>query len=355
MNMLKTGLMNMDENLLKQELIKIYISSNDRVGDKMNKIKGCIFGGAIGDALGYPIEFDTNIKDKQHTKFDGIGYFSDDTQMTLFTIEALIYQKSHHISYEEAVYQAYLDWYDTQEDTHIGPDICKIKTYPQLNHSRAPGITCLNALSSKEMGTIDQPINNSKGCGGVMCVAPIGIVCDSISEAGMVGAKAGAITHGHPLGIIPCYILSAMIYILFHSDRTIEEALDLSMQDYLEYFDIFDQSYKDTFVSLINKAKALSKQDINDIDAINQLGEGWVAEEALAIALYACLKYDNFADVIICAVNHDGDSDSTGAIAGNIIGTYLGYDKIPNYYKNHIEAKYILEEISNTLKEVYNI
>ncbi|MCD7809106.1 MAG: ADP-ribosylglycohydrolase family protein [Erysipelotrichaceae bacterium] len=321
----------------------------------INKIRGCIVGGAIGDALGYPIEFDKDIKDKQQTRFDGIGYFSDDTQMTLFTAEGLIYQKNHDISYEEAIYQAYLDWYDTQNSSHMGKNICKIKNYPELNYSRAPGITCLNALSSGKIGTIDHPLNDSKGCGSVMRVAPAGIVCDSISEAGKVGAIAGAITHSHPLGIIPCYVFSAMIYELIHSDKTIVEALDIAMQDYLDGFDIFDQESKDTFVSLINKAKELSQQDINDIDAINQLGEGWVAEEALAIAIYACLKYDDFADVIICAVNHDGDSDSTGAIAGNIIGAYLGYDHIPDYYKDHIEAKHILLEISDALESILKL
>ncbi|MCD7839613.1 MAG: ADP-ribosylglycohydrolase family protein [Erysipelotrichaceae bacterium] len=317
-----------------------------------DKIRGCIVGGAIGDALGYPIEFDTGIVEKQQTRFDGIGYFSDDTQMTLFTAEGLIYQKNHNISYEEAIYEAYLDWYDTQSSSHIGKNICHIKDYPELNHSRAPGITCLSALASGEMGTIDHPLNDSKGCGSVMRVAPAGIVCDSISEAGKVGAIAGAITHSHPLGIIPCYVFSAIIYVLIHSDKTIAEALDIAKQDYLNHFDIFDQEYKNNFVSLILKAKELSKQDINDIDAINQLGEGWVAEEALAISIYACLKYDDFADAIICAVNHDGDSDSTGAIAGNIIGAYLGYDKIPDYYKDYIEAKDILLEISDALEMI---
>ncbi len=325
----------------------------ERKNDNMDKkIKGCIVGGAIGDALGYPIEFANNIQEREHTRFDYIGLFSDDTQMTLFTAEGLIYQKKHNISYDEAIYQAYLDWYDTQRETHLGKNICKIKSYHQLNHRRAPGNTCLSALSSGSMGTIEQPLNNSKGCGGVMRVAPVGIVCDDITEAGKIGATAGAITHGHPLGIIPCYVFSAMISILIHSDKNIEEALDLAMQNYIDHFDVFDKEYQKSFVSLINKAKELSKHDYKDTLAIPLIGGGWVGDEALAIAIYACLKYDNFEDAIICAANHDGDSDSTGAIAGNIMGAYLGYDKIPDYYKDNIEAKNILLEMSDALVNI---
>ena len=79
-------------------------------------------------------------------------------------------------------------------------------------------------------------------------------------------------------------------------------------------------------MNLVLKAIDLSKEDLGDVVAIKQLGEGWVAEEAFAIALYSCLKYQNsIKDALVCAINHDGDSDSTGAIAGNIIGAALGY------------------------------
>lgn len=104
------------------------------------------------------------------------------------------------------------------------------------------------------------------------------------------------------------------------------------------------------FDELVNKAIKLSKENISDIEAIYQLGEGWVAEEAFVIALYSCLKYENnFEDAIICAVNHDGDSDSIGAIAGNIMGALLGFDSIPKYYIDNLELKDVIMEIGNDL------
>lgn len=77
---------------------------------------------------------------------------------------------------------------------------------------------------------------------------------------------------------------------------------------------------------------------------------GWVADEAAAIAIYCSLKYkDNFEDAIVAAANHDGDSDSTAAITGNIVGARVGYKNIPDYYKNNVELKDIILELSDDL------
>ncbi len=89
---------------------------------------------------------------------------------------------------------------------------------------------------------------------------------------------------------------------------------------------------------------------MNDIDAIRELGEGWVAEETLAIAIYCSLKYSNsFDKAIIAAVNHGGDSDSTGAVTGNIMGAYLGLQGIPEKYIKHLELKDTILEMADDL------
>ncbi len=82
--------------------------------------------------------------------------------------------------------------------------------------------------------------------------------------------------------------------------------------------------------NIIKKAIELSKSSVESIEAISELGQGWIGEEALAILIYCDLKYrDNFKKAIITAVNQAGDSDSTGAITGNILGAYLGLKAIP--------------------------
>lgn len=327
------------------------------MNEKNNKIRGSLIGGAIGDALGYQIEFKKSIKDKEITKYENDkGIISDDTQMCLFTANALLWRETRGslrgiaMTPENAIYEAYLDWLDTQNNTNSHNSISWIKEIPELNIERAPGNTCISSLSSGKMGTIDEPINNSKGCGGIMRVAPVGLYAKDPMAAGEVGAKSSAITHGHPLGILPCYILAGMLNMIVYNNETIEVALDKSIHQYYDEFNKFNKEDVDCLIELINKAKKLAKENISDVEAISSLGEGWVAEETFAIAIYSCLKYPNsFQDAIVCSVNHDGDSDSTGAITGNIIGAYLGYDEIPSYYKDNVELKDIILELADDM------
>lgn len=326
------------------------------MNDRYNRIAGSLIGGAIGDALGYQIEFKRNIKTKEVTRFKELGRISDDTQMTLFTANSLLWRetllhiKGKNISQVEAIYYGYLDWLETQTgDRNKLNSISWIKNIPELNEMRAPGNTCLSSLAYGKMGTIDNPINNSKGCGTVMRIAPIGLYLNDSKEAGKIAAEASAITHGHPLGIIPSFVMASMISLILNENMSIEDSLHKAIEE-LKSFDKFNKEDIDYFIDLINKAIDLSKTNKEDIEAIKELGEGWVAEEALAIAIYACLKYSNsFEEAVVCAVNHDGDSDSTGAVTGNIIGTYLGLNNIPDYYINNLELKDTILEISHDL------
>ncbi len=94
---------------------------------------------------------------------------------------------------------------------------------------------------------------------------------------------------------------------------------------------------------------------MSDTDAISRLGEGWVGEEALAISVYCALKYqDDFKKALTAAVNHNGDSDSTGAITGNILGAYLGLSTIPVEWIENIELKDCLLQIADDLLVEYN-
>ena len=321
-----------------------------------NKIRGSLLGGAIGDALGYQIEFERNIKEKEITRFKDKGIISDDTQMTLFTANSLIWRETQvnlrgiTMSPVDAIYLGYKDWLDTQNNNKGENSISWIKEIPELNVPRAPGNTCLSALSSNRKGTIKEPINNSKGCGSVMRVAPIGLYIKNEIEAGKIAAEASALTHGHPLGIIPSYVLASMLNLIVYKELDILDSLNQSIEGLLNNYNLFNKEDIKLFVDLMNKAIELSSSDISDIDAISQLGEGWVAEEALAIAIYSCLKYSyNFEDAIVSAINHDGDSASTGSIAGNIIGAYLGEETIPKYYLDNLELKDVIVEIADDL------
>jgi len=101
---------------------------------------------------------------------------------------------------------------------------------------------------------------------------------------------------------------------------------------------------------LIRKAITLAESDLDDLDAIRELGCGWIAEETLAIAVYSALKYtDDFGKAIIASVNHSGDSDSTGAVTGNILGAHLGYDAIHERFIENLELRDIIVELADDL------
>lgn len=321
-----------------------------------DRVRGCILGGAIGDALGYQIEFVKNVKEKQVTRFNGTGIISDDTQMTLFTANALIWDATRGAAKgiaplpHDAIRMAYKDWLATQSNQVRERNICWISNIPELNIPRAPGNTCLEALYGDNKGTIENRINNSKGCGAVMRVAPIGIFYGNSIKVGEVAAESAALTHGHDQAIMSSYVLATMIYKMLYDNKDMQDSLELAMRQMIDEYNIFDEDETKYFTGLLARAVMLSQKDMNDLDAIAELGEGWVAEEALAIAVYACLKYkNNFEDAIVCAVNHPGDSDSTGAIAGNIIGAYLGIKSIPDYYLDNIELKDVITEIADDL------
>jgi len=99
----------------------------------------------------------------------------------------------------------------------------------------------------------------------------------------------------------------------------------------------------------IELAEDLAAGNVPSEKAIARLGEGWIAEEALAISLYCALVARDFRHGVILAVNHDGDSDSTGAITGNLLGTLHGLDAIPAQWLDPLELRDVIAEIAGDL------
>ena len=332
--------------------------------DNINKYRGCLIGGAIGDALGYSIEFDTikEIKQKYGEKgiceydlTDGLAVVSDDTQMTMFTANAIVNARLKNKSYIECIRESYISWLTTQESIY---DCSKendfwIMNNPSLYVRRAPGCTCLSAIVMGANGTIEKPINNSKGCGGIMRIAPIGLMKPNnkmnIDDIAYLASQSCALTHGHEMGFISCYFMAYLINLLAHNDNfTIKSAVETALES--TFLKFKSTMHIIEFVNLINKAIDLSEISIDDLSAIEKLGEGWVTEETAAIAVYCCLKYPNdFEKAIIESVNHSGDSDSTGAVTGNILGSYIGIENIPDRFIDRLEHKNILYKLSQDL------
>ena len=355
-----------------------FLTDKERYQILSVSVSGCIFGGAIGDALGYPVEFMryknilAEYGENGITKFDlrrsGKAEISDDTQMTLYTANGLLFGETRgHLRGIAArptdyIFLAYKNWYSSQTARKVKTDerVCWVYNIKALRESRAPGSTCLNAIATSEgKGSIEKGVNGSKGCGGVMRVAPIGCYYaknDKLERlTAIIGAETAALTHGHPLGYISAAFLSCLIYkIIRNKLESGKKELYILVNETLETVkDIYgEKPYYDEFEKIMQKAVRLSKENYEDHRAIAMLGEGWVAEEALAIAVYSALKHSgDFKKAVICAVNHDGDSDSTGAIAGNILGAYLGLPEVDcsGELISKLEAYDVMYEISQDL------
>ena len=375
------------------------------INKSLDLIRGSLIGGAAGDALGYTVEFDS-YKEIVRTYGpagitsyelqDGYALVSDDTQMTLFTANGLLmgltrrYMRGIGRAPQFYVQYAYQDWYHTQHssfDSRMKDDNYRytwLSAIPELYALRAPGNTCLSAISDMIQGKTPQ--NNSKGCGGVMRIAPWPLFCAAhdvrytTEQIDVAGGEIARITHKHPLGWMPAIVLTHIIYRLvkdtplnglqgdvarevfasivkeaigvlpslkvaepvsaltWDGDKTLDEAFHNDVERQTE---------------LLERALLLAeRQEGCDVVNIMKLGEGWVGEEALAIAVYAVTRHiDSFADVLIAAVNHDGDSDSTGAVAGNIMGAITGYDAIPVKFKQNLELKDIILTIADDLHQ----
>lgn len=348
--------------------IEQFINANksymeDKAKRVSDSIRGCLMTGAAGDALGYEVEFISRrsilsrFGEQGITKFaldnNGKALISDDTQMTLFTANGMLmgltrgYMRGIGGRPEKYVDGAYLDWYYTQtgkkremliDDWHP----TWLRDLPEMAQLRAPGNTCLSACESMFRGEKVQ--NNSKGCGGIMRVAPMALLDAgyasrnengySIEELAEAGGEIAEVTHKHPLGFLPASLLTVLLYkVVPMSPKQVHEEIDGIVADTVN---ILDRIYKGKYESdkqylkeLTNKAVQLAHSNMSDAKAIRQLGEGWVAEETWAIALFCAVRHiDSVEDAIIASVNHDGDSDSTGSVCGNIMGAIYGYEHI---------------------------
>jgi ADP-ribosylglycohydrolase len=329
---------------------------------------GCLLGGAVGDALGAPVEFLLTlqaIREKYgpagitdyDVEYDRRGAITDDTQMTLFTAEGVlraITRKNQKgiCDPPSVIHHAYIRWLRTQRErstSHFPQDEMDgwLIGVQGLHSQRAPGGTCLSALRGERMGTIQQRLNNSKGCGGVMRVAPIGLVAKDEQAAFDLAGEAAAITHGHPSGYYSAGCFAAIIRLLA-GGQSLPEAIDRTLQ-LLERAE--NRSHEECAEAIRHAVALWRDHDLTPSpEAIERMGGGWVGEEALAISLYCALHSDTeFAKGVLLAVNHSGDSDSTGAITGNLLGLMLGVEAIPPKWLLELELREEIETIARDL------
>lgn len=332
-----------------------------------SRVRGCLLGGAVGDALGYPIEF-TSLDRIRATHGPrgvtgyppgdpgAVGLISDDTQMTLFTVEALI--TAHAREREKGIggawsillREAYERWLETQsrpapaDSTTTG-----LLAEPWLYDRRAPGNACLSGVAQKyapdpwtPVDGSPGPVNpDSKGCGTVMRSAPFGLL-NTPDGAFAMAARGAQITHGHPTGYYAAGALAAIVAHLVAGESL--EGATLRALRLLERH----PGHQETSTAL-RAALDLAAEGSPTAEKVESLGAGWVAEEALAIGVYSALAASDVKAALLLAVNHSGDSDSTGSICGNLLGTRYGDHGLPHTWVRGVEGRATIAALADDL------
>ncbi|MBT2531740.1 ADP-ribosylglycohydrolase family protein [Arthrobacter sp. ISL-48] len=349
-----------------------------------SRIHGCLLGGALGDSLGYAVEFDSieeirgrfgNDGLREFAALDGGSHFSDDTQMTLYTVDGLVEALEWANSgvgadVNACLWLAYLRWLASQGEaappSAPEPQPRWIDKQAVLRHRRAPGNACLTGLASGEMGTVFRPVNpQSKGSGTVMRSAPFGLVPHITPDAVYkLSADAASLTHGHPSARQSAGAFSLLIHRLVAGD-----SLHAAVAAVLAEVRGLDGLAPELPQRLEAAVRLAGSGPTTPEELVRELGEGWVAEEALAVGLYAVLATapdldssgarnpddapeNHFRAAVALAVNHSGDSDSTGSIAGNILGAFYGEACLPASWLDALEAPEVIRGMADRLVAV---
>ncbi|WP_042404020.1 ADP-ribosylglycohydrolase family protein [Streptacidiphilus carbonis] len=329
---------------------------------RLDRIQGCLLGGAVGDALGWPVEFvrldrileahgPAGVIDLT-LRVGGLAEVTDDTQMTLFTAEGLLLAKD--LGAEEvvgAVHAAYQRWFLTQRLS--GPTADAVDAEGTLLRegwlyaSRAPGNACMSGVVENPrvptivaMGRTGAVNPDSKGCGTVMRSAPFGLAGVGPEEAFRLAADCAQLTHGHPTGYVAAGAFAALV------DRLVggvapDEAVRLTIVQTAA------QPGGEETVTALERAVRLAGSEEPGFDVVERVGLGWIAEECLAIAVYCLLAAasgatsteDDLRRALTLSVTHSGDSDSTGAVCGNLLGAAHGLTALPRDWAGQVEGR----------------
>ena len=288
--------------------------------------RGCLLGGATGDAKGYD-----GLGDKKHL-------ISDNTQLSIFTADGIIWadaraKRKGVYAYVPCLFYSYQKWYYTQTGGLADKAYSfilngEVLRYDELFARRGEGVTSLNALASSiknSYGTIETRINNLNRPGCVIRTAPIGLYfANNPDMAFRVGCESAALTHGHTQAIMSAGYMAALIACLA-AGGSLREAVDVALAK------LDESEFSDPLpAELIRLAIDLAEKEKPSRNAVDNIGEGWIAPETAALATYLAFRHENdFEGAIKAAVDIDGNSDGIAPAVGNIVGCIVGSLEIP--------------------------
>lgn len=318
-----------------------------------------ILAGAIGDAFGYIIEFSSWDMIQRTYGVEGLSFshfvesypvweVSDDTQMTLFCLDSLFNDASSVNSLKKKLfddsiaarvddlYDAYHEWYLTQQESTPVNEI-GLRSFASLHKRQAPGNTCMASLRIPTQFSIARRANNSKGCGGIMRVAPVGFLPMDNSFIFELGCEQAALTHGHPFGYLSAGYFALLIRHLI-AGASFKEAVAGAAATALAH----PLSARHAEMIDIVQTCELIAADYSRMHpefVVNKYGQGWTGETALYVALYSAVHASSFSDLLYLSANHSGDSDSTASLAAQLYVAKNGLsDEVVNMAKERLDV-----------------
>lgn len=317
------------------------------------RVTGCLLGGALGDAFGYPVRFSS--WDSMELEFgtDGISVpvrrpdagISDVTQLTLFTAGGLIHAAKTGRSPVMSVYRSYLQWLYTQDGGLFRSTDRGLLASPELFVVRSQPETTWKGLHSGGMGTRENRINSSKAADGMMRVAPAGLAAEP-PAAFALGADIAALTHGHPDGYLSAgafaYLVSEIL-----AGKAVEDAASAAVAE------LEARAWSGECAARLKAGMELANSPLSDRQAVGKIGSGKTGERALAIGVFCALRYsEDVAGGLRAAVNHGGDSSVTASVAGQILGASLGEAALPDGWVQELELAAVIRHTGELLAGV---
>ncbi len=315
------------------------------------KFEGTILGLAIGDALGYPAEFRTrkqllanfppsgltDMVSIDDPRFVGgpyiigarqeAGTYSDDTQMTIAVAKGLL-DAGLAASLDrqmEAIGRRFVEWSNSDEN------------------NRAPGSTCMTGCRNLELGVPwrQAGVAHSKGCGSAMRVAPIGLLYRDREHLLEVARASSILTHGHDAGIEGAAAAALAVGMALG---------DASPQEIYKAIAAECCPRSPDFKACWERLETYWDAELGVALSSDGIGEGWVAEEAVASALWVYARYENdVSGGLLAGANTDGDSDSIACIAGSILGARWGISALPDTWVKNVENSAYLFDLSKRM------
>ncbi|WP_327174975.1 ADP-ribosylglycohydrolase family protein [Streptomyces sp. NBC_01335] len=315
---------------------------------------GSLVGLALGDALGFPTEFNdvpailAKCGPWRAMELPRPAFVTDDTQMTLALGRGIRTAMDRGpltgLRLARPVREEFVDWYHS-------PD-----------NNRAPGRTCMVAcrLLDGDRPWQEASQTGSKGCGANMRVAPVGLV-PGLSDEQRAGAAQlqAALTHGHPTALAASDLMARAVHLLARGAEPLGLVGQLRSYAYenrsryherwlgdlwRHTHDASAQSYIqrgwDECLEVLTRVQDALRDPSPETDPCERTGDGWIAEEALATALHCFLLFpEEPVTALRRAACTRGDSDSLACLTGALAGAHLGASAWPKEWAERIEYR----------------